>query len=82
MFPSKVEDLAFCGNLKLKEFRWVFFFFLLFFFFYFQCIRSPDSALPTGGNVLRKISVINVVSFVVSHCEGSKREFIFLTCLA
>lgn len=49
---------------------------------YFQCVRIPVSALPTGGNALKKISVINVVSFVVSHCKGSKREFIFLTCLA
>lgn len=47
-----------------------------------QCVRIPVSALPTGGNALKKISVINVVSFVVSHCKGSKRGFIFLTCLA
>lgn len=47
-----------------------------------QCVRIPVSALPTGGKALKKISVINVVSFVVSHRKGSERGFIFLTCPA
>lgn len=51
-------------------------------FVYFRCVHGLVSALPTGGNAFKKIPVINVVSFVVSHCRGSKREFIFLTCLA
>lgn len=47
-----------------------------------QCVCISVSALPTGGNAFKKISVINVVSFVVSHCKGSEGGFIFLTCLA
>lgn len=47
-----------------------------------QCVCISVSALPTGGNAFKKISVINVVSFVASHCKGGERGFIFLTCLA
>lgn len=47
-----------------------------------QGVRIPVLALPTGRTAFKKISVINVVSFVVSHWKGSERGFIFLTCLA
>lgn len=49
---------------------------------FLPCAPIPVPALPAGGKAFKKIPVINVVSLVVSHCEGRGGGLIFLTRLA